>query len=67
MPTTLDEIAKHTVIVADTGDIQAIAKFKPRDATTNPTLVLQAAQLPAYQNLLDETGKSVEDCFDMTV
>ena len=44
-----------TVVVADTGDLQAIEKFTPRDATTNPSLILAAAQIPAYQSLIDET------------
>ena len=47
-----------TVVVADTGDLQAINQFKPRDATTNPSLILAAAQIPAYQNLIDETLKA---------
>ena len=42
-----------TVVVADTGDIDAIKQFTPRDATTNPSLILAAAQIPAYQNLID--------------
>ena len=43
-----------TVVVADTGDLEAIKKFHPRDATTNPSLILAAAQIPAYQSLIDE-------------
>jgi len=43
-----------TVVVADTGDLEAIRKFTPRDATTNPSLILAAAQIPAYQSLIDE-------------
>ena len=42
-----------TVVVADTGDLEAIKKFHPRDATTNPSLILAAAQIPAYQGLID--------------
>jgi len=42
-----------TVVVADTGDLEAIKKFHPRDATTNPSLILAAAQIPAYQILID--------------
>ena len=45
-----------TVVVADTGDLEAIKKFKPRDATTNPSLILAAAQIPAYQDLIDEVN-----------
>lgn len=44
-----------TVVVADTGDLQAIQQFTPRDATTNPSLILAAAQIPAYQHLIDDT------------
>jgi len=43
------------VVVADTGDLQAIQQFTPRDATTNPSLILAAAQIPAYQHLIDDT------------
>ena len=45
----LDELKKYTTVVADTGDIESIKKFAPQDATTNPSLVLKAAQLPQYQ------------------
>jgi transaldolase len=46
-----------TVVVADTGDIQAIETFKPRDATTNPSLITAAAQMPQYQGIVDDTLK----------
>jgi transaldolase len=49
----LDEFKKYTVVVADTGDIDSIKQFAPEDATTNPSLVLKAAQLPQYQYLVD--------------
>lgn len=48
----LDALKRMTIVVADTGDIDAIAKIKPEDATTNPSLLLKAAQQPAYQPLL---------------
>ncbi|STT02765.1 transaldolase A [Klebsiella pneumoniae] len=48
----LDELKKYTTVVADTGDIESIKKFAPQDATTNPSLVLKAAQLPQYQPLI---------------
>lgn len=51
----LEQLRTITVVVADTGDIQAIEKFKPRDATTNPSLITAAAQMPQYQAILDET------------
>ena len=50
----LDDLRKYTVVVADTGEIDAIAKYKPQDATTNPSLLYKAAQLPEYQTLVDE-------------
>jgi transaldolase len=50
----LDELRKVTVVVADTGDFETIAQYKPRDATTNPSLLLKAAQMSGYRALLDE-------------
>ncbi len=50
----LDELRKVTVVVADTGDFDTIAQYKPRDATTNPSLLLKAAQMSGYRKLLDE-------------
>ncbi len=49
----LESLKRHTTVVADTGDIEAIAKYRPQDATTNPSLLLQAAQKPQYQDLVD--------------
>jgi len=48
----LDSLKKHTTVVIDTGDINAIAKYKPQDATTNPSLLLKAAQKPEYRDLV---------------
>jgi len=48
------ELAKYSVIVADTGDIDAIKKYKPTDATTNPSLLLQAAASDTYKHLVEE-------------
>ncbi|MGX2030758.1 MULTISPECIES: transaldolase [Methylocaldum] len=53
----LDQLREMTVVVADTGDIQAIETFKPRDATTNPSLITAAAQMPQYQGIVDDTLK----------
>ena len=50
----LESLKRYTTVVADTGDIEAIAVHKPQDATTNPSLLLQAAQKPQYQHLVDE-------------
>jgi transaldolase len=54
MPSKLDQLRKMTVVVADTGDVEAIRQFKPTDCTTNPSLILKAAQMPAYAHLVDE-------------
>ena len=53
--TLLEQLRDMTIVVADTGDIQAIEKFTPRDATTNPSLITAAAQMPQYQSIVDET------------
>lgn len=50
----LDELRKSTVIVSDTGDIDAIKKYHPQDATTNPSLIQAAMQKPEYQYLIDD-------------
>lgn len=55
MTNLLDQLATMTVVVADTGDIEAIRQFTPRDATTNPSLILAAAQIPTYQSLIDRS------------
>ena len=55
MANLLDQLTSMTVVVADTGDIEAIRQFTPRDATTNPSLILAAAQIPTYQELIDRS------------
>lgn len=55
MSTKLQQLKTMTSVVADTGDINAIATYHPEDATTNPSLILKAAQMPEYQQLLQET------------
>jgi transaldolase len=55
--TFLDQLKSHTVVVADTGDFQSIQKFKPRDATTNPSLIAAAAKMPEYASVVDEALK----------
>ncbi|MCX8039803.1 MAG: transaldolase, partial [Planctomycetota bacterium] len=52
MPTLLEALSRHTAIVADTGDIDAVARWRPQDATTNPTLILRAAATDRYRPLL---------------
>ena len=54
MTTQLDSLRNMTVVVADTGDIDAIKKYQPQDATTNPSLILSASELPQYAPLIDE-------------
>ncbi|HYO94075.1 MAG TPA: transaldolase family protein, partial [Polyangiaceae bacterium] len=54
MPSQLESLKKHTIVVADTGDIEAIAHYRPQDATTNPSLLFKAAQLPQYRAFVDE-------------
>jgi transaldolase len=50
----LDGLKKYTIVVADTGDIEAIARHRPQDATTNPSLLYHAAQMPVYHHLVEE-------------
>jgi transaldolase len=50
----LDSLKRSTTVVADTGDFESIAEYRPQDATTNPSLIYQAAQKPHYQHLVDE-------------
>jgi len=54
MASKLESLRSMSTVVADTGDMGSIAKFKPTDSTTNPTLILKAAKLPAYASLVDE-------------
>ena len=53
MASQLDALKEHSVIVADTGDIDAIARFRPQDATTNPSLIFKAAQDARYRPIVD--------------
>src|ERR671912_7174 len=54
MPSKLDQLRAMTVVVADTGDLEAVRRLKPQDCTTNPTLLLKAAETPAYGHIIDE-------------
>lgn len=54
MPSQLEALKKHSVIVADTGDIDAVARWRPQDATTNPSLLLAAAQDARYRHLVED-------------
>ncbi|MGB6869825.1 MAG: transaldolase family protein, partial [Acidobacteriaceae bacterium] len=52
--TLLAQLRSMTTVVADTGDIDAIEKVRPQDATTNPSLLAAAAQMPAYSKIVDD-------------
>jgi transaldolase len=52
--TLLESLKRYTTVVADTGDVEAIAKHRPQDATTNPSLLFHAAQMPEYRQIVDE-------------
>jgi len=58
MTSQLDGLKRHSVIVADTGDIESIARFGPQDATTNPSLIFKAAQDLRYRPIIDEAIES---------
>lgn len=66
----LEQLKAMSVVVADTGDIEAIKKYQPRDCTTNPSLIYKAAQLEGYSALLTESrgwltgGQSANDVLD---
>ncbi|KAK3808355.1 MAG: hypothetical protein J3Q66DRAFT_405677 [Benniella sp.] len=70
----LDQLKKFTTVVADTGDVDSVAKYKPTDATTNPSLILAASQKSNYSHLIDDaiaygkkTEGSVEDQAEATL
>ncbi len=54
MSNQLEQLRKYTTVVADTGEIDAIKKYQPQDATTNPSLILKAAQIPEYAAFIDQ-------------
>ncbi|MBT6693131.1 MAG: transaldolase [Porticoccaceae bacterium] len=57
----LAQLKEMTTVVADTGDFEAISQYSPEDATTNPSLILKAAQMPAYESLVREVIASVSE------
>jgi transaldolase len=61
MPSFLEQLRQYTVVVADTGDMEAMEKFHPQDATTNPSLITAAAQLPQYQPIVDGVLKDARN------
>lgn len=60
MPSQLEALKRHSLVVADTGDLEAIRRYQPHDATTNPSLILKAFDLPGHQALIDATLAEVE-------
>jgi transaldolase len=58
----LDSLKRHTTVVADTGDFETIAEYKPQDATTNPSLLFHAAQKPQYEHLVDDALEYAIHC-----
>lgn len=58
----LDGLREHSLVVADTGDLNAIKRYQPQDATTNPSLILKAFELPRYQEMIDRV--LAESCRD---
>ena len=60
MTSQLQQLKQHSLVVADTGDLDAIRRYQPQDATTNPSLLLKAFSLSGYQALIDEELSSVK-------
>lgn len=56
----LEELKKYTTVVADTGDFESLKAYEPRDATTNPSLIYKAAQMPEYSHLVDKAITDVK-------
>ena len=59
--TLLESVKQYTTVVADTGDIEAIHRHRPQDATTNPSLLYHAAQMPAYRHLVEEAAEQASN------
>jgi transaldolase len=57
----LEQLRQYTVVVADTGDMEAMEQFHPQDATTNPSLITAAAQMPQYQPIVDDVLKGARN------
>lgn len=58
MATQLDQLKEHTIVVADSGEVDAIRRLKPQDATTNPSLIYKAASMDAYAKMIDDAVSS---------
>jgi transaldolase len=61
MTNLLEQLRQYTIVVADTGEIQAIEIFTPRDTTTNPSLITAAAQMSEYQSIVDDTLRQARE------
>ena len=61
MATLLEQLKQYTTVVADTGDMKSMEKFKPTDATTNPSLITAAAQMSEYSSIVDDVLKEAKD------
>ena len=59
MKSKLAQLKEMTTVVAHTGDFEAISQYSPEDATTNPSLILKAAQMPTYKSLVDDVVSDV--------
>jgi transaldolase len=57
MSNQYEQLKAYTIVVADTGEVDAIKRLKPQDATTNPSLIYKAATMPAYADLVDDAIK----------
>src|ERR1700754_1382258 len=60
MATLLDQLKQYTTVVADTGDMKSMEKFKPTDATTNPSLITAAANMPEYADIVNDVLKEAK-------
>ncbi len=60
MANLLEQLKQYTIVVADTGDIEAIKKYRPTDATTNPGLITAAAGMPEYAYIVDDVLKKAK-------
>lgn len=73
MTNKLEGLKKHTIVVADTGDFEAIQQYQPRDATTNPSLIMKAAKDARYKHLIEEViewahqNRGSEDLLDVVM
>lgn len=61
MASTLEQLRNYSIIVADSGDFEAVKKYQPKESTTNPSLLLQAAQQDRYKGIIDSVLKKCKD------